>query len=152
MEEVERIIRVDHAGEFGAINIYRAQLAVSRVFYPDIAAKLEEMLEHEKEHFRIFDGILKRRNIRHCYALYFWAFGGAALGVLTALIGRNAIWVCTDSIETTVLHHLDWQLGFLAENDAEVHDAVLSIKVDEEKHQEFGQNNGVKFAIYKPIF
>jgi ubiquinone biosynthesis monooxygenase Coq7 len=150
--EVERILRVDHAGEFGAINIYRAQLALARWFYKDIAPKLAEMLAHEREHFRRFDTILKARRIRSCYALYIWAAGGAIVGFLTGLLGRNAIWVCTDSIESTVLHHLEWQLAFLEVHDAEVHDAVLSIKGDEEAHREFGQTNGVRSPIYAPVF
>ena len=107
MKEVDRIIRVDHAGEFGAIKIYRSQILVARLFDKDIVEKLEEMLAHEKKHFAMFDNLLLSRGIRHCYALYFWGFGGAALGLLTGLFGRNAIWVCTDSIETTVLHHLE---------------------------------------------
>ena len=82
----------------------------------------------------------------------YFRFGGAILGLLTALAGRDAIWVCTDSIESTVLHHLDRQLDFLAKHDAEVHEAVMSIKVDEEDHQEFAQSNGSNSFIYKPIF
>ena len=150
--EVERILRVDHAGEFGAINIYRAQLALARRFYKDIAPKLEEMLAHEREHFRRFDTILKARRIRSCYALYIWAAGGAIVGFVTGVLGRNAIWVCTDSIESTVLHHLEWQLSFLDAHDAEVHAAVLSIKGDEEAHRDFGQTNGVRSPIYAPVF
>jgi ubiquinone biosynthesis monooxygenase Coq7 len=152
MKEVERIIRVDHAGEYGAIQIYSAQLMISRLFYKDIVPKLEEMLTHEKQHFQTFDTLLKARGVRHCYALRLWAFGGFMLGLFTALLGRNAIWVCTNSIESTVLHHLEWQLSFLNEHDQEAHDAVLSIKADEEAHQEFGQNNGTESFIYKPIF
>lgn len=152
MQEVERIIRVDHAGELGAINIYRAQLFVARLIYKDIVQVLEKMLSHEMAHFNTFNDLLNKRNIRHCYALKLWAFGGAALGFITALCGRSAIWVCTNSIETTVLHHLEWQLDYLAEHDSEAHTAVLSIKADEEEHQELGQNNGINSPIYKPIF
>ena len=152
MKEVERILRVDHAGEYGAINIYRAQLLVARIFYKDIAAQLEEMLSHEEVHFATFNKILISRSIRHCYAIHFWALGGFMLGLFTAIIGRNAIWVCTHSIESTVLHHLEWQLDFLSKNDLEVHDAVLSIKADEEAHREFGQENGNSSLVYRPIF
>jgi ubiquinone biosynthesis monooxygenase Coq7 len=150
--EVERILRVDHAGEFGAINIYRAQLALARRFYRDIAPKLEEMLAHEREHFQRFDSILKARRIRSCYALYIWAAGGAIVGFITGLLGRNAIWVCTESIESTVLHHLEWQLSFLSVHDAEVHAAVQSIQGDEEAHRDFGQTHGVRSPIYAPVF
>jgi ubiquinone biosynthesis monooxygenase Coq7 len=109
MKEVDRIIRVDHAGELGAIQIYNAQILVSRVLQRDIVPRLEDMLRHEREHFERFDQLLKKRNIRHCYALAIWATGGFILGALTGLLGRNAIWVCTNSIETMVLHHLEWQ-------------------------------------------
>ena len=152
MKEVERILRVDHAGEYGAINIYKAQLLFARIFYKDIVPKLEEMMSHEKQHFQTFDNILKKRAIRHCYALKFWALGGFLLGSLTGLFGRNAIWVCTNSIETTVLHHLDWQLNYLKEYDSEAYEAVLSIKSDEEEHQEYGNQHGQISFIYKPIF
>lgn len=152
MKEVERIIRVDHAGEFGAINIYRTQIFIARLFYKDIVQKLEEMLSHEKEHFSTFNNLLVSRNIRHCYALYFWALGGATLGLFTGLLGRNAIWVCTNSIETTVLHHLEWQLEFLSKHDQEAHDAVLSIKADEEDHREFGDMHSTNSPLYRPIF
>ena len=152
MLEVERILRVDHAGELGAINIYRKQLFVARYFYKDIVPVLEEMLSHEMRHFKIFDSLLNKRGIRHCYALRLWAFGGGVLGLFTALLGRNAIWVCTNSIETTVLHHLEWQLEFLSKNDVEAYDAVYSIKAEEEEHQELGENNGVNSLVYKPIF
>jgi len=152
MLEVERILRVDHAGELGAINIYRKQLFVARYLYKDTVPILEEMLGHEIGHFNTFDSLLKRRGIRHCYALRLWAFGGAVLGLVTALLGRNAIWVCTNSIETTVLHHLEWQLEFLSKYDVEAYDAVHSIKAEEEAHRELGENNGVNSIIYRPIF
>jgi ubiquinone biosynthesis monooxygenase Coq7 len=110
------------------------------------------MLSHEKEHFDTFNNLLKKRSIRSCYALWFWAFGGFLLGSVTALLGRNAIWVCTNAIETTVLHHLQWQLSFLKEHDIEAYDAVYSIKADEEAHQSMGAARGKNALIYKPIF
>lgn len=152
MKEVERILRIDHAGEYGAMHIYKAQLLVARIFYKDIVFKLEEMLSHEKVHFGTFNKILVARSIRRCYAIHFWALSGFSLGIFTALIGRNAIWVCTNSIESTVLHHLAWQLEFLSKNDSEVHQAVLSIAADEEAHQKFGQTNSKNSLVYKPIF
>lgn len=151
-KEVDRIIRVDHAGEHGAIKIYSAQILISRILHKDIVPALENILSHEREHFRRFDQLLKNRQVRHCYALGLWAVGGFMLGLFTALLGRNAIWVCTNSIETTVLHHLDWQLAFLKEHDQDAYDAVLSIKADEEEHREFGQINGTDSIMYRPIF
>ena len=151
MEEVNRIIRVDHAGEFGAISIYSAQLIVSRILYKDIVPKLTEMLSHEKEHFSTFEMWLKNNNVRHCYALWFWSFGGFILGILTSLLGRKAIWVCTNAVETTVLHHLKWQLAYLKEHNETAYEAVLSIKTDEEEHQKYGEQYGSNNIIYLPI-
>jgi ubiquinone biosynthesis monooxygenase Coq7 len=151
MLEVERIMRVDHAGEFGAIQIYRAQRLVAKLFYRDIVAQLDVMLEHEQAHFGLFDGWLKTNKVRHCYALWFWAAGGFMLGLFTALLGRKAIWVCTDAIESTVLHHLVGQLDFLQQHDTAAYQAVLSIKTDEEDHQQHGATHGSKSWIYWPI-
>ena len=125
MKEIERIIRVDHAGERGAIGIYTAQLIVARILYKDLVPTLEAMLCHERKHYATFSRLLKSRKIRHCYGLGLWAVGGVILGTLTALLGRNAIWVCTNSIETTVLQHLQWQLAFLNKHDTEAYAEVL---------------------------
>lgn len=152
MKEVERILRVDHAGEYGAVHIYNAQLLIAKWCFKDIVPKLEEMLVHERQHLQTFSDILKRRNIRHCYALRLWALGGCCLGFITAILGRKAIWVCTESIESTVLHHLDWQLRFLRQHDEEAHSAVFSIKSDEEEHRDYGQTNSTSFFLYAPIF
>ena len=152
MQEVDRIIRVDHAGEAGAIAIYGAQLFIARTLYKDMVPALQDMLCHEREHFSTFDRLLKERGVRRCYGLALWIWGGTLLGVITALLGRNAIWVCTNAIETTVLHHLQWQLAFLKLHDAQTYAAVLSIKSDEEEHQKMGQQNGTSSLLTKPIF
>lgn len=149
--EVERIIRVDHAGECGAISIYKSQRFVANLLYKDIVAQLDEMLVHEKEHFDTFNSWLKSNNVRHCYALWLWSLGGYVLGFFTALLGRKAIWVCTDAVESTVLHHLDWQLNYLEQHDQSAYTAVLSIKADEEQHQNLGLLNGSNSIIYFPI-
>ena len=152
VQEIERILRVDHAGEYGAINIYTAQLIIARILYKDIVPTLEEMIIYERRHFETFNNLLISRSIRHCYALRLWAFGGFSLGLITALIGRNAIWICTDSVETTVLDHLDGQLEFLHKHDSVAYEAALSIKADEESHQDFGHSHSTESLIYKPLF
>ncbi len=86
MIEIERIIRVDHAGERGAIGIYRVQLRIARLFYNDLVLILETMLRHEQTHFATFNSLLQQRGIRHCYGLGLWAIGGALLGTLTTLL------------------------------------------------------------------
>ena len=84
---VARIVRVNHAGEYGAIRIYRAQIAVARHLYPDIADELCEMLDHEIRHCAIFSAAMPARSSRPCRLISLWSTGGALLGFLTATVG-----------------------------------------------------------------
>ena len=110
------------------------------------------MISHEKEHLKTFNNLLIARAMRPFRIIKFWAIGGFFLGLFTAILGRKAIWICTDAVETTVLHHLEWQLDLLSKNDLKVHIAVLSIVADEKSHQEFGQSHGENSLFYAPIF
>ncbi|TMP44886.1 MULTISPECIES: demethoxyubiquinone hydroxylase family protein [unclassified Pseudoalteromonas] len=150
-KEVARIVRVDHAGEFGAISIYKSQLFVAKFLYQDISVQLKEMLNHEIEHFKTFDCWLKEHKVRHCHAIWFWSLGGYCLGLITALFGRKAIWVCTEAVESTVLHHLEWQLSYLEKNNKSAYQTVLSIQQDEIEHQNLGKVNGSSSLYYSPI-
>ena len=111
---VARIVKVNHAGEFGAIRIYSAQIAVAARRYPDIAPALSEMLAHEQKHCAAFFGAMPQRNSRPCRIMSLWSWGGWLLGFLTALMGRQAIWICTAAVEAAVHRHLDDQLHFLS--------------------------------------
>ena len=142
IQTVEQILRVDHAGECGAIRIYRSQLVVARILHPHCVDALTHMLEHELRHFRTFDALLKERKIRPCYALPLWMVGGWLLGSTTALMGEKAIWVCTAAIENTVNQHLDHQVAVLSANDTEALAAVESIRRDEEEHEDHAVRNG----------
>lgn len=139
---VGQILRVDHAGECGAINIYRSQIFISRLFHPQCVPALEEMLSHERRHFATFDAMLKARGLRHCYGLPFWKAGGLTLGTVTALFGERAIWVCTAAIEHTVNEHLEHQVEFLSKSDPEALAAVQSIRRDEEAHEDHALEHG----------
>jgi ubiquinone biosynthesis monooxygenase Coq7 len=131
---VARIVRVNHAGEYGAIRIYRAQIFVARRLYPDIADDLGEMLEHEIWHCTVFSAAMPARRSRPCRLISLWSTGGALLGFLTALTGRQGIWTCTAAVEAAVHRHLDDQLGFLATRDRDLHDAIRNIRVEELSH------------------
>ena len=131
---VARIVKVNHAGEFGAIRIYSAQIAVAARRYPDIAPALGEMLAHEQKHCAAFFGAMPQRNSRPCRIMSLWSWGGWLLGFLTALMGRQAIWICTAAVEAAVHRHLDDQLHFLQSRDPELRDIVLSIRAEELAH------------------
>jgi ubiquinone biosynthesis monooxygenase Coq7 len=131
---VRRILKVNHAGEHGAIRIYGAQIAVARWLYPDIVDELAEMRNHEIEHRRIFREAMPPRGARPCRVMTFWGLGGSVLGLITALMGRKSIWTCTAAVEAAVHRHLDDQLHFLTHRDREVHAAILAIREEELSH------------------
>jgi ubiquinone biosynthesis monooxygenase Coq7 len=131
---VARILRVNHAGEYGAIRIYSAQIAVATRLYPDVAPALQEMLGHEKTHCRAFLAAMPSRRSRPCRVMSLWSWGGWLLGFLTALMGRQGIWACTAAVEAAVHRHLDDQLHFLASRDNELHALILSIREEELAH------------------
>ncbi len=131
---VRRIVKVNHAGEYGAIRIYRAQIAVAKRLYADVVPHLEHMLEDEIEHSRIFREAMPSRLARPCRVMSLWSLGGSVLGFVTAVLGRQTIWTCTAAVEEAVHRHLDDQLRFLRDKDRELHAAILSIREEELSH------------------
>jgi ubiquinone biosynthesis monooxygenase Coq7 len=151
----ETILKVNHAGEFGAIRIYRAQIAVARLFGFRLQEHLHQMLAHELSHFATFNTLARQRGSRTCRALWLWSWGGYMLGLLTALFGPAGIWACTYAVERTVDLHLREQLALLEGKDELLHQAILSILADEQSHRDraFGALRHGSFAqrIIEPI-
>jgi ubiquinone biosynthesis monooxygenase Coq7 len=131
---VARIVRVNHAGEYGAIRIYRSQIRVARWLYPDVVPDLGDMLKHEIRHCAVFRDAMPARNSRPCRIMSLWSVGGSMLGLATALLGRQSIWTCTAAVEAAVHRHLDDQLGFLAGRDQDLHAAIMDIREEELSH------------------
>lgn len=131
---IARIVRVNHAGEFGAIRIYSAQILVSRWFWPDCVPALSEMLDDERRHWVLFHEAMPARKSRPCRVMHFWSYGGWMLGFLTALLGRQGIWACKAAVEAAVHRHLDDQLHFLEGRDPELSAVILSIRDEEIAH------------------
>jgi ubiquinone biosynthesis monooxygenase Coq7 len=104
---IARILKVNHAGEYGAIRIYRAQRRVARWLHKGLVAKLDEILSHEMDHCRQFRLAMPSRQARPCRAMSAWSLGGYVLGAATALMGQNAIMACTRAVEQTVHRHLE---------------------------------------------
>lgn len=142
---IGRILKVNHAGEYGAIRIYGSQIAVAKWTAPDVVAKLEELRVHEIEHEKLFRISMPSRSARPCQMLFLWSWGGAILGCLTALMGRKMIWICTEAVESAVHHHLTDQLRFLERRDNELYELIASIQTEELSHLEYAQDHrGVK--------
>ncbi|EGF93517.1 ubiquinone biosynthesis protein COQ7 [Asticcacaulis biprosthecium C19] len=131
---ISRILKVNHAGEFGAIRIYRAQLWVARLWHPDLVAFLCKTLDHELDHCRKFREAMPHRGTRPCAAMPAWGLGGYALGFVTAMMGANAVLVCTKAVEQTVHRHLEEQIHYLSGRDEPLRDMILAIQVEENAH------------------
>jgi len=152
---IRRILKVNHAGEFGAIRIYGAQILVARRLFPDIVPTLEEMRRDEIDHCRLFREAMPARGAKPCRVMSFWNLGGSVLGLLTALSGRNMIWTCTEAVESTVHRHLEDQLAFLQKRGPELHALIASIQEQELAHLRKAENNqtrrGLSHALFLPV-
>lgn len=132
----EKMIKVDHAGENGAVNIYRAQRLVARVRAPALLGQLTEFQKHEEEHRRIFRDHLAGIGVRRCVSYYFCGVGGFSLGLVTGLVGPSAIAATTFAVEHVVLRHLEEQLEYLETASPDARACVLRIYEDERAHHD----------------
>ena len=109
---LEEIIRVDHAGERGAIKIYEGQLLALKTLKQDEALKrqIEEMKIHETEHYEYFEEQIRQRNIKPTKFLPIWDLLGVSLGFGTAILGKKAAMLCTASVEEVIDGHYQIKL------------------------------------------
>jgi 3-demethoxyubiquinol 3-hydroxylase len=131
---IARILKVNHAGEHGAIRIYSAQILIARRLYPDIVPQLREMLSHEIAHRATFAEAMPPRKARPCRIMSLWTLGGSLLGFATALMGRQSIWTTTAAVEAAVHRHLDDQLYFLVSRDPSLYRAIADMREEELSH------------------
>jgi len=131
-----RILKVDHAGEHGAISVYRAQHWVARWRAPTLLAELGEFLVHEQRHRDIFAAEMRRRGVRRCRSYHLCGLGGLTLGLLTGLIGRKAIAATTVAIESVVIRHLNEQIDQLQSADPGAAATISQIVEDEQQHHD----------------
>ena len=116
---LEEIIRVDHAGERGAIKIYEGQLLALNTVKQDLSLKekIEKMKEHEKEHLEYFEKEIQKRKIKPTYLLPLWDLMGITLGFTTAILGKKAAMLCTASVEEVIENHYENQLVKLVKDE-----------------------------------
>lgn len=136
-----RILRVNHGGEHGAINIYSVQIVAARLRAPDLLPFLQQALEHERSHRRQFRELMPARQGKPCRMMWIWGVGGAVLGLVTGVLGREAILTCTEAVETTVHRHLDDQIRWADGRDPEMHRVISDICREEAGHIEWAIGN-----------
>jgi ubiquinone biosynthesis monooxygenase Coq7 len=132
----DRYLKVNHAGEHGAICIYAAQIHVARLTAPALVAELVEFRSHERKHRSIFLAELQRRGRRRCRSYWLCGTGGYILGLITALCGRSAIAATTAAVEKVVLRHLQQQLVTLGASDPPATVAISAIVAEEQHHHD----------------
>lgn len=145
--EIERMIRVDQAGEFGATRIYAGQLAVMGDRAPD-SAEIRHMAAQEAEHRAEFDALMARRGVRPTALQPFWSAAGYTLGAVTALIGPEAAMACTAAVEEEIDRHYSDQLDALMETgaDPELAGLIERFREDERDHRDTALASGAERA------
>lgn len=150
--EIERMIRVDQAGEFGATRIYAGQLAVLGDRGPH-AAEIAGMAEQEAAHRAEFDALMARRGVRPTALTPFWSVAGYALGAATALIGPEAAMACTAAVEEEIDRHYSRQIDALEDSgaDPELATMITAFREDEREHRDIALAAGAERAPGYPL-
>ena len=141
---LEEIIRVDHAGERGAIKIYEGQLLALKTLKQDeiLKDKIEKMKDHEKEHLEYFEKEIQKRKIKPTYLLPLWDIMGVTLGFGTALLGKKAAMLCTASVEEVIEDHYQNQLKKLGNDEMDLKAKIEKFKSDEVNHKNIAYETG----------
>ena len=150
-KKVEEFIRVDHAGERGAIKIYEGQLLALNTIVKDENLKkiIEEMKVHEEEHCNFFENEIKKRNIKPTKLLPFWDLLGIGLGFGSTILGKKAAMLCTASVEEVIDSHYQNQINQLSSNEKKLREKIIKFREDELKHKNIAYEKGAtKNGIY----
>ena len=145
---LEEILRVDHAGELAAVQIYRGQQAVFAAA-PGMAAagaEIGEMGAQEQEHLAAFDKLLTERGVRPSLLSPVWRVAGFALGAATALMGEKAAHACTEAVENVIEQHYAAQIAELETREPELARTLTKYRADELAHRDRAVEQGAQDA------
>ena len=149
--KVEEFIRVDHAGERGAVKIYEGQLLALNTLIKDENLKktIEEMKIHEKEHCEFFEKEIKKRNISPTKLLPLWDLLGVGLGFGSTLLGKKAAMLCTASVEEVIDKHYQNQIDQLGPSEKDLKKKIIKFREDELHHKDIAYEEGAtKSGLY----
>ena len=142
--EIEGMLRVDHAGEFGATRIYDGQLDV--LGRGRGVSEIRRMAEAEQRHLDKFDGLLRAHRVRPTLLQPLWSIAGYALGAGTALLGEQAAMACTVAVEEVIDRHYREQAERLADQDRGLTQTILDFRADEIAHRNVALAQGAEQA------
>jgi ubiquinone biosynthesis monooxygenase Coq7 len=142
--KIEEFIRVDHAGERGAVKIYEGQLLALNTLVKDEKLKkiIEEMKVHEKEHCEFFEKEIQKRDIKPTKLLPLWDLLGVALGFGSTLLGKKAAMLCTASVEEVIDKHYQSQIDQLDKTEKELKKNITKFREDELHHKDIAYEKG----------
>ena len=149
--KIEEFIRVDHAGERGAVKIYEGQLLALNTLVKDENLKkiIEEMKIHEKEHCEFFEKEIKKRNIKPTKFLPLWDLLGVGLGFGSTLLGKKATMLCTASVEEVIDEHYQNQINQLGSDEKNLKKKIIKFREDELHHKDIAYEKGAtKKGLY----
>ena len=149
--KIKEFIRVNHAGERGAIKIYEGQLLALNTFVKDDKLKkmIEQMKIHEKEHLDFFNNEIKKRNIRPTKLMPLWDLLGIGLGFSSTIIGKKAAMLCTASVEEVIDEHYKKQIDQLHSDEENLKEKIKKFRDDEIHHKNIAYDNGAsKEGLY----
>ncbi|MDR3437022.1 demethoxyubiquinone hydroxylase family protein [Telmatospirillum sp.] len=147
---LERMLRVDHAGEFGAVRIYQGQRAVLGR-RASCGEALRQMEEQERHHLDTFSALVSQRRVRPTLLHPLWHLAGFALGAGTALLGEKAAMACTVAVEETIEGHYAAQLEQLGDDEADLKNTVAEFRTEELHHRDIGLANGAEQTPAYPL-
>lgn len=148
--KIKSLLRVNHAGEYGALRIYAGQLAFTRD--PKTRALIRHMAAQEKEHLETFERLNRERGVRPTILLPLWHVAGYAMGAATALMGKEAAMACTVAVEEVIDGHYLGQEQRLPESEAALKETIAKFRADELEHRDTGLAQGAEKApFYKAL-
>ena len=149
-DKIAKFLRVNQAGEIGAVRIYQGQLAVLRG-NPAMTKMVEHMAEQEHHHLRTFDQMIKDRNVRPTILGPLCHVAGFVLGAGTALMGEKAAMACTAAVEEVIDGHYAAQAAQLGDDEAPLRAIIEEFKADEVEHRDIALENGAEQAPGYPV-
>jgi ubiquinone biosynthesis monooxygenase Coq7 len=148
-EKIARMLRVNHAGEYGAKRIYAGQLAV--LGKSASAPVLKHMAEQEQEHLDVFSALLVKRRVRPTMFMPLWHLAAYATGAATALLGEKAAMACTVAVESVIDEHYAAQEAELGERDPELKSVITKFRADEKEHHDTALDHGAEQSPFYHI-
>ena len=153
-KKLEEFIRVDHAGERGAIKIYEGQLLALNTFSKNEELKkiIENMKIHEEEHSEFFENEISKRNIKPTRFLKIWDLLGIGLGFGSTILGKKAAMLCTASVEEVIDKHYQNQIDQIGDDEIELKKKIIKFREDELSHKNIAFEEGAsKDGLYKVL-